>query len=105
MERVVSDDAACAQVDQLAAFRCVSPAQREIPLSTTEFELLQYFLRHPRRVLSREAILHAVWGNEFDHPTNVVDVYVGYLRKKVEVPFDRPFIRTVRGVGYGVGLP
>src|SRR5579871_6432739 len=57
---------------------------REILLSTTEFELLQYFMRYPRNVLTREAILAAVWGAQFDRPTNVVEVYIGYLRAKLE---------------------
>jgi two-component system, OmpR family, response regulator MprA len=85
--------------------RSARRADREISLSTTEFELLQYFLRHPRRVLSREAILHAVWGNEFDHPTNVVDVYVGYLRNKLEADGGSRLVQTVRGAGYVLREP
>src|SRR5438552_738555 len=73
---------------------------REISLSTTEFELLHYFLRHPRRVLSREAILNAVWGAQFERPTNVVEVYVGYLRAKLEAEDESRLIHTVRGAGY-----
>ena len=74
--------------------------QREVLLSTTEFELLHYFIRHPRRVLSREAILSAVWGAQFEHPTNVVDVYIGYLRTKLEANNEPRLLRTVRGAGY-----
>src|SRR5262245_7379076 len=85
--------------------RTARRGSREIALSTTEFELLQYFLRHPRRVLSREAILHAVWGDEFDHPTNVVDVYVGYLRTKLEGDGDHRLLQTVRGAGYVLREP
>jgi two-component system response regulator MprA len=69
-------------------------------LSATEFALLRYFLRYPRRVLTRDAILNAVWGEEFDRPTNVVDVYVGYLRSKLEANGASRLLHTVRGVGY-----
>src|SRR4051794_2247838 len=74
-EAVVGEVLRFADISLDTGTRTAHRGDHEIPLSTTEFELLQYFLRHPRRVLSREAILHAVWGNEFDHPTNVVDVY------------------------------
>ncbi len=74
--------------------------EREITLSTTEFELLLYFIRHPRRVLSRDAILNAVWGPDFERPTNVVEVYIGYLRSKLESEGEPRLIHTVRGAGY-----
>ncbi|MEA2641016.1 MAG: two-component system, OmpR family, response regulator MprA [Chloroflexota bacterium] len=73
---------------------------REILLSTTEFELLHYFLRHPRRVLTRDAILNAVWGDHFERPTNVVEVYMGYLRAKLEANDEPRLLQTVRGAGY-----
>jgi two-component system response regulator MprA len=73
---------------------------REMTLSATEFALLRYFLRYPRRVLTRDAILNAVWGEEFERPTNVVDVYVGYLRSKLEAEGEPRLLHTVRGVGY-----
>jgi two-component system response regulator MprA len=82
------------------ASRTAARGAREIPLSTTEFELLRYFLQHPRRVLSREAILKAVWGAEFERPTNVVEVYIGYLRSKLEAGGERRLLKTVRGAGY-----
>ncbi|MPZ15876.1 MAG: response regulator [Chloroflexi bacterium] len=82
------------------ATRTARRANREILLSTTEFELLRYFLRHPRRVLSRDAILNAVWGPGFDRPTNVVEVYIGYLRSKLEARGEGRLIQTVRGAGY-----
>jgi two-component system OmpR family response regulator len=78
--------------------RCGSP----IELSAREFALLEFLLRHRGEVVSRERILEHVWDVNFDGFSNVVDVYVGYLRKKLEQPFDRPLIRTVRGVGYGI---
>jgi len=82
------------------ASRMARRGTREITLSTTEFELLQYFLRHPRRVLSRDAILNAVWGPDFERPTNVVEVYIGYLRSKLEAEGELRLIHTVRGAGY-----
>ena len=73
---------------------------RPVTLSTTEFELLVYLLRHHGQVLSREQILSAVWGYEHDPATNVVDVYIGYLRRKLGWPKDPAPIFTVRSVGY-----
>jgi DNA-binding response OmpR family regulator len=72
-------------------------------LSGTEFELLAFLLAHHEQVLSRERILRAVWGYEHDPATNVVDVYIGYLRRKLGRPGDPAPIHTVRGVGYRVG--
>jgi DNA-binding response OmpR family regulator len=70
-----------------------------VTLSTREFALLGYLLRHPRQVLSRQQILDAVWGYAFDPRSNVVDVYIGYLRAKLDG--DGPsVIETVRGMGY-----
>ncbi|MSQ24232.1 MAG: response regulator transcription factor [Chloroflexi bacterium] len=74
--------------------------ERELALSTTEFALLHHFLRHPRRVLAREAILDTIWGPEFVRPTNVVGVYVGYLRSKLEADGKPRLLHTVRGAGY-----
>jgi two-component system, OmpR family, response regulator len=73
---------------------------RAVRLSTTEFELLIYLMRNQGRVLSREQILRAVWGYDYDPGTNVVDVYVGYLRRKLGGPAGRAPISTVRSVGY-----
>jgi DNA-binding response OmpR family regulator len=76
---------------------------RAVTLSTTEFELLVHLLRHHGQVLTREQILSAVWGYEHDPATNVVDVYVGYLRRKLGQPGDPAPIFTVRSVGYRLG--
>ena len=76
-----------------------------VRLSTTEFELLSYLLRNTGRVLSREQILRAVWGYEYDPGTNVVDVYVGYLRRKLRQDNERDPIVTVRSVGYRFDAP
>jgi DNA-binding response OmpR family regulator len=74
-----------------------------VALSTTEFELLVHLLRHRGRVLSREQILSAVWGYQHDPATNIVDVYVGYLRRKLGRPGSPAPIHTVRAVGYRLG--
>jgi len=80
--------------------REVSYAGRRVRLSTTEFELLSYLMRNQGRVLSREQMLRAVWGYEHDPGTNVVDVYVGYLRRKLHGENGDAPITTIRSVGY-----
>ena len=78
---------------------------REVSLTPREFELLAYLLRHPDQVLSREQILNAVWGFDFDPGTKVVEVYIGYLRHKLgETEAPGP-IETVRNVGYRLRVP
>lgn len=72
----------------------------EIGLSPKEFALLEFFLRHPGSVLTRSQIIDAVWDFAYDGTSNVVDQYVTYLRKKVDKPFGRDDIETVRGMGY-----
>jgi len=71
-----------------------------IELTRREFALLEYFMRHPRQVLSRQQILFAVWDYDFDPESNVVDVYVRYLRSKIDKPGKPSPITTVRGAGY-----
>jgi two-component system OmpR family response regulator len=83
--------------------RKVTRNGRQVVLSSTEFELLAHLLRHHGRVLPREQILRSVWGYEHDPMTNVADVYVGYLRRKLRHPGDPAPIFTVRGVGYRLG--
>lgn len=73
---------------------------RRIPLSTTEFELLELFMRNPRRVLPRDLIMERVWGYDFQGESNVLEVYVGYLRRKLEAAGEPRLLHTVRGVGY-----
>jgi two-component system, OmpR family, response regulator len=82
------------------ATRRVSRGDREIELTPKEFGLLDLFLRHPGEALSRTRILEHVWDFAYDGDSNVVDVYVRYLREKVDRPFGRRSIETVRGVGY-----
>jgi two-component system, OmpR family, response regulator len=75
---------------------------RPVELSPREFSLLEFLMRHPGEVVGRTRILEQVWDVNYEGFSNVVDVYVGYLRRKLEQPFGRPLIRTVRGVGYAV---
>lgn len=83
----------------------VTRAGEEIPLTLTEFNLLEYFARRKNTALTRKEILEAVWGGSVEGFTNIVDVYVNYLRKKIERS-DRPkLLKTVRGVGYMVEDP
>ena len=78
----------------------VTRAGRLIELTSREYSLLQYFLQHPNQVLTRTMIVEQVWGYDFDNFSNVVDVYVNYLRNKVDRGFEPKLIQTVRGVGY-----
>jgi two-component system, OmpR family, response regulator NblR len=76
------------------------PAPKPIELTVKEFELLKYLMSHPQQVLTREQILENVWGNEFQGESNVIEVYIRYLRLKIEVKGQKRLIQTVRGVGY-----
>jgi two-component system OmpR family response regulator len=78
----------------------VTRGDRSVELSERELAVLQCLARQPGRVVSRSELLEEVWGADFAGSSNVVDVYVGYLRKKLERPFGRRVIRTVRGRGY-----
>jgi two-component system OmpR family response regulator len=84
------------------AAHTVARADVTVDLTTREFALLEFLMRHPGEAVSRTRILEQVWDMNYDGFSNVVDVYVGYLRKKLEEPFGRPLIRTVRGVGYAL---
>jgi two-component system response regulator MprA len=74
--------------------------ERRFELTPTEFKLLRYLMLHPRQVLRREQLLEEVWGYDFGGDDNVLEVYVGYLRKKTEQGSEPRLIQTVRGVGY-----
>jgi two-component system, OmpR family, response regulator MprA len=78
---------------------------REIELTRTEFLLLELFMRHPRQVLSRSQIFEAVWDFDFGSSSRALEVYVGYLRKKLEAVGEPRLIRNVRGVGYVLREP
>ena len=82
--------------------REVRRGDREIDLTAREYELLEFMARNPRRVLSREFLLSRVWDQEYGVTTNVVEVYIAYLRKKVDAPGKPPLIRTIRGAGYAL---
>jgi DNA-binding response OmpR family regulator len=80
----------------------VRRGERKIDLTAREYDLLEFMARNPRRVLSRDFLLSRVWDQEFGITTNVVDVYVAYLRKKVDTHGEDKLIRTVRGKGYAL---
>jgi two-component system, OmpR family, response regulator len=85
--------------------RRVESDGREVHLTAREFELLAYLARHPDQVLSREQILNAVWGFDFDPGTKVLEVYIGYLRRKLGEDDAGEPIETVRNVGYRLRVP
>ncbi len=85
--------------------RRVERGGHEISLTAREFEVLAYMVRHPDQVLSREQILNAVWGFDFDPGTKVLEVYVGYLRRKLGEADGEDPIETVRNVGYRLRVP
>jgi DNA-binding response OmpR family regulator len=76
-----------------------------VELSAREFALLAYFMRHPGQVLSRQQILDGVWGYSFDPRSNLVDVYIGYLRRKLTAAGAPRVLTTVRGMGYRLVSP
>ena len=80
--------------------RQVSRDGRLIQLTAKDYELLELFLRHPRQVLTREVIFDRVWGYDFGGESNVLDVYIRYLRQKLEIEGEMRLLHTVRGVGY-----
>jgi DNA-binding response OmpR family regulator len=84
------------------ATREVKRGQREVDLTPREYELLEFMARNPRWALSRDLLLSQVWGQEAGVQTNVVDVYITYLRKKLEAPGESKLIHTVRGAGYAL---
>jgi DNA-binding response OmpR family regulator len=80
--------------------REIKRGERAIELTTKEFELLQYLISHPRQVLTRDQILERVWGADFMGDSNIIEVYIRYLRLKLEAKQEKRLIQTVRGVGY-----
>jgi len=82
------------------ATRQVSRGGVEIPLTAREFGVLEYLLRRAGEVVSKADIIQHVWDAHHDGDPNVVEVYVGYLRRKIDAPFGRQALRTVRGAGY-----
>ena len=93
-------------IDDLTVDRVSHTVQRgghAIELSPKEFALLEFLMRHAGQPVTRSAIVEQVWKLNFDTMTNVVDVYINYLRRKVDTGYERALIRTVRGVGYQIG--
>jgi DNA-binding response OmpR family regulator len=93
-------------IDDLTVDRVSHSVQRNghaIDLSPKEFALLEFLMRHAGQPVTRSAIIEQVWKLNFDTMTNVVDVYINYLRRKVDTGYDRALFRTVRGVGYQIG--
>jgi two-component system, OmpR family, response regulator MprA len=82
------------------ATRLAKRGKRNIDLSTTEYELLALFLRNPHVVLTRGLLMNRIWGNDFEGGPNVLEVYIGHLRSKLEQQGERRLIQTVRGAGY-----
>jgi DNA-binding response OmpR family regulator len=82
------------------ASRTVHRGDRELSLTPREFNLLHFLLRHRGDVVSKTAILESVWDPNYDGDENIVEVYVGYLRRKIDQPFGRHAVETVRGAGY-----
>src|SRR4051794_38541009 len=82
------------------ATRDVRRGERRLELSRTEYALLELFLRHPRQVLERSVVFEQVWGYDFGATSNVLGVYMGYLRRKTEADGEPRLLHTVRGVGY-----
>jgi len=83
----------------------VRRGDQPVALTRTEFLLLELFLRHPRQVLTRSVVFENVWGYDFGPASNSLEVYVGYLRRKLEVDGEARVIQTVRGVGYALREP
>jgi len=88
------------ELDLLA--RRVTRAGTEIPLQAREFKLLEFLMRHAGQVVTRTMMLESVWDYHFDPQTNVIDVHISRLRKKIDRAFDRPLIHTVHGAGYTI---
>lgn len=99
-ERVQDTLLACADLQLDVSRHLVSRGGREIELTGREFSLLQYFMENKTIVLTREQLLEKVWGYAYMGETNVVDVYVRYLRGKMDDPFEKKLLHTIRGVGY-----
>lgn len=93
------------QVGDLVLDRTTQEVRRgdtPIELTAKEFALLEFLMRHPNQVLSRDRIIEQVWGYESDAPANAVDIYIHFLRRKIDHGFPRPLIHSVRGVGYKI---
>jgi two-component system OmpR family response regulator len=95
----------CGPLSLDPATRVVLVADEIVELSSREFTLLEFLLRHPNHVLSRPRIIEGVWGHDYDGISNIVDVYIKYLRDKVDRRFGLDLVQTVRGAGYRLVCP
>ncbi|HBS49540.1 MAG TPA: DNA-binding response regulator [Rhodobacteraceae bacterium] len=93
----------CGDLEMDLLSRKVTRAGREIALQPREFQMLEYLLRRKGRVVTRTMLLEGVWDYHFDPQTNVIDVHISKLRRKVDGPGEAPLIHTVRGAGYRLG--
>jgi DNA-binding response OmpR family regulator len=101
--RTQTEDTSRLQIGDLSLnliSRRVTRGTHEVQLTNKEFALLEFFMRHPDTILSRETLSEKVWEETFDTLTNVIDVYINYLRNKIDRNFEPKLIQTVRGVGY-----
>lgn len=96
---------ACEDLEMNLLNRRVTRAGKRVELQPREFRLLEYLLRHKDQVVTRTMMLEGVWEYHFDPGTNVVDVHVSRLRRKVDDGFDKPLVHTIRGAGYMLGSP
>lgn len=101
-EQILPTELALRNLKLNAATRKVYRGQQELPLTLKEFSMLEYLMRHPNQVLTREQILDHVWDFAFDSFSNVVDVHMKNLRKKVDTDYDEKLLETIRGVGYRI---
>lgn len=102
----VSREVLCfADLELDTATRQARRGTRTINLSTTEYELLALFLRNPRIVLTRGLLMERIWGNDFEGGPNVLEVYIGHLRNKLERDGEQRLLQTIRGAGYVLRLP
>ncbi len=95
---------ACGDLEMDLLSRKVKRAGRTMDLQPREFRLLEYLMRHAEQVVTRTMLLEGVWDYHFDPGTNVIDVHISRLRRKIDDEFDRPLLHTVRGAGYRLGL-
>jgi DNA-binding response OmpR family regulator len=100
LRRTQPEDSTKLQIGDLSLNLINSRAGNEVQLTGKEFALLEFFMRHPDEILSREILSEKVWEETFDTLTNVIDVYINYLRNKVDRQYEPKLIHTVRGVGY-----
>lgn len=95
----------CADLELDLITRTARRGRREIELLPREFQMLEYFMRRPGRVVTRTMLLEGLWDYHFDPKTNVIDVHISRLRRKIDTPGEPPLIHTVRGAGYRFGPP